>query len=499
MRYLTILFATLFIAVAALSSCNNQSETLYNIEVKSEISCLANATEVQLEYSLRHTSDSNITVCATTNAEWVTVADNTTQGIIKFAVEDNTNVESRTATITLLANGYNSAKITLTQWGIAPDEANHTLMYLFMGTNLGRYFNTNIEDTTKAIEQGILGNSNRVVFFRQESKSKGYIAEICYDTDKCCYAVQIIENIELNNGLIEAQNVADIIAKMAATAPAKRYGLVCAGHGQAWIPRDVVNSKADIAKFDADYNPWIQAEGAETTRAYGEDNTMLNIPELRNAIELSNVELDYILFDACFMANIETVYDLRNVANYIIASPCEIMGKGFPYTNTLPYLFTDNGNATDYVGAAESYHHYYRYEYTQNARSASITVFNCTEVEALADATREVVKSATSEYDINKLQTYEGQRTHHFYDFGQWVRTVATDAEALARFNTQFAKAVVKTFTLDSFYSAYGNYGTYPINRDVYTGVTTSAPSLAYPNAWKQTDWYKDVCAVSDN
>jgi hypothetical protein len=119
-------------------------------------------------------------------------------------------------------------------------------------------------------------------------------------------------------------------------------------------------------------------------------------------------------------------------------------------------------------------------------------------VESLAEATKEVMESATDEYNDKELQTYEGQTPHHFYDFGQWVRVVATDEDALAHFNEAFDSAIIATFTLSSFYSAYGTYGTYPINLDVYTGITTSAPSEAYPYGWKQTNWYNDVIKLEN-
>ena len=87
---------------------------------------------------------------------------------------------------------------------------------------------------------------------------------------------------------------------------------------------------------------------------------------------------------------------------------------------------------------------------------------------------------------------------HQFYDFGEWVNVVATNGEALDRFNAQMKECVVATYTLDTFYSAYGTYGTYPINLDVYSGVTTSAPSDAYTGEWKTTNWYKEVIALEN-
>jgi hypothetical protein len=280
---------------------------------------------------------------------------------------------------------------------------------------------------------------------------------------------------------------------MANTAPAERYGIIMAGHGHGWIPREVLEGGGATEFYigSSVYNPWIPALGAEVTRAYGERNVMVNPSEIAIAVEHSQVKLDYILFDACFMSNIETIYTLRNCANYIIASPCEIMGKGFPYHRTLPHLFANEGKDTEYAAAAESYYLFYRDEYAYNSRCGSIALYDCSEVEALAETSRQALQGMNMEYDRTKLQTYEGQHEHFFYDFGEWVNCVATDAAALEAFNRQLDKAVVAKFTLPSFYSAYGSIGTYPINTDVYSGVTTSAPSTAYREAWSATEWYK--------
>jgi len=50
-------------------------------------------------------------------------------------------------------------------------------------------------------------------------------------------------------------------------------------------------------------------------------------------------KIDIIAFDACLMAMVEVAYELKDVANYMVASEETIPGYGFPYTailNTLP-------------------------------------------------------------------------------------------------------------------------------------------------------------------
>ena len=493
-RFITHTLSLLSLIIL-LGSCERETKIIYAIGVdKNRVACTSQEQDVSITFSINaeFLAAGETPQVTLSNGEWAEIT-NITNESVTLHVSENTE-ENRSTLVTIAASGHQKASVTLTQYGTPPAEVNHTLMYLFLGTSLSRYFKDNIADATTAIETGILCDNNRVLFFRQEGKTKGYIGELCYSSEGGECIEQRLEDIVIVGGQITPETVGEYIAAMAEYAPAKRYGMVCAGHGQAWLPRDVVNGKKDLSRFGVDgYHPWVQAAGAETTRAFGEDNVMLNIPELASAIEYSGVELDYILFDACFMSNIETIYDLRNAANYIIASPCEIMGKGFPYERTLPYLFTDNGNTTNYDGAAESYYKYYRDEYTQSARCGSIAVYDCAEIEALAEATKSVVVSAKEEYNAEELQTYEGKSKHEFYDFGEWATVVATDSEALADFNAQLEKTVIAKYTLTTFYSAYDTYGTYPINIDVYSGVTTSAPSEAYPNAWKQTNWYNYV------
>uniref|UniRef100_UPI0040576A45 clostripain-related cysteine peptidase n=1 Tax=Alistipes sp. TaxID=1872444 RepID=UPI0040576A45 len=501
MRYLhhIAIIATAIVALLA-SSCDRDND-LYNIAVEKQISCSFDRQVIKIEYSLAGTTPEGeaYSVTATASDDWVTSIDYPRPGVIAVEVEANGG-ELRTTTIAISATGHATAKVKLTQLG-APSDASHTLMYYFFGTSLSRFFDQNLDDAKKAIEDGILGENNRVLFFRQKGRSTAYIGELCYDPVNGGVVERIIkDDISIEGALVTPEAVGANIAMMAEEAPAQRYGLILAGHGHGWITREALNSEEEEAStfshtpyVDGIKNSWQPAAGAEITRAFGENNVQVDITELASGIELSGVDIEYILFDACFMSNIEAIYDLRNVTDYVIASPCEIMGRGFPYHRTLPFLFQANGASSDLRGAAESYYKYYRDEYTSNARCGSVAVYDCAEMDALAEATRAVVATATNDYDPSKLQTYEGQPVHIFYDFGQWAETVATDEAALAAFRDQLSRTIIAKYTLSSFYSAYGVYGTYPIDEDIFSGATTSAPSAAYPAVWSETNWHKTV------
>lgn len=494
MRHLNFI-ALFFLAIALLVGCEREKGKMYNISAEAQYSCSYDHQTVSIKYQLMGVQGDAAypKVTATASDSWVVGIDCSERGIVAVDVEAN-NGTSRSTTITINAPGHVATHVTLTQLS-APSDTSHTLMFYFFGTSLSRYFDDNIEDAKTAISTGILGENCRVLYFRQSGKHTAHIGELCYDpVNKSAIERTIAENITIEGSIISPEAVGRHIAMMAEEAPADRYGMVLAGHGHGWITREALNGDAgELSLHNIGYDIWQPAPGAEVTRAFGEYNVQVDISELAEGINLSGIDLEYILFDACFMSSVEAIYDLRDVADYIIASPCEIMGRGFPYHRTLPYLFAAGGASSDLKGAAESYYLYYRDEYTSSARCGSVTLYDCAEMEALAEATKSVVATAKSNYDKSNLQTYEGQRTHIFYDFGQWVDTVATDEAALAAFHDQLRRTVIATYTLPSFYSAYGTYGTYPINVDVYTGVTTSAPSEAYPAVWQTTNWYKRV------
>ena len=63
------------------------------------------------------------------------------------------------------------------------------------------------------------------------------------------------------------------------------------------------------------------------------------------------------------MANIETLYDLRSVIGYIVASPCEVMGDGFPYARIVPHLFETGPVADRLAETCREFWNLYENEY----------------------------------------------------------------------------------------------------------------------------------------
>ena len=494
-RYLRYVSALLII-VTTLVSCDTNKRIKYTFFLSDDgISVPYTESVSTMDYTIRYGElyvDLNtISVSATSDAAWIKSIDTSTPGVIAISVEDNMSDSERVATIHLSAPSTKSEDIRLTQLGTPPTIVEHTVIHYFFGTSLSYHFKNNIKDVSAAISEGALSSSGRYIYFMQSSRTMGHISEIHFSAADNSAVERHIQDVVIEENKPIESIVAETLRTMADLAPANRYGVIMAGHGFGWVTREMLSKDASEFSAMPYANPWVPAAGAEATRAFGENNVQADITELAAGIENSGIEFDYLLFDACFMSNIEALYDLRNAADYIIASPCEIMAMGFPYHRVLKHLYAEDGKRSDVVAAAEAYHIFYRDEYTSKNRSGSVAVIDCSELEALAEATHNMALSATTDYSKRNIQSYEGQSPHSFYDFGGWYRTVATDSAALEALEAQLERTIVARYTLSSFYTALGSYGNYPIDVEKYTGVTTSAPCKQYSDEWQQTSWYK--------
>lgn len=371
------------------------------------------------------------------------------------------------------------------------DEKPHTqtLIFYFAGTSLTFYYYKNISALKDALRGDIKGDSRVMLFFQQSEKNSGEIIELTYENGLC--EEKKLATHQLPERM-DADGLSHILKDIMRLAPADSYSLIIGSHGTGWVPIDgQMDGAVQSATLDAHTAPatYWQRTGEEMTRYLGEDTNPQNafdIPTLSQAITKTGVKMEYILFDACFMANVESAYELRNNTKYIVGSVCEIMGSGFPYTTVLPCMLTNRGTGYDLDGVCRAFNTFYDDNY---GYSGSISLIDCSQLEALAAEMKRVNLGAQREYNIDDLQFYEGQVRHIFFDLGDYVDAVCGNAQLKTSFQQQLDRTVVKKYTLDKYYSAYGVSGKYEITS--YSGLNTSAPATVYVNDYKQTSWYK--------
>ena len=178
-------------------------------------------------------------------------------------------------------------------------------------------------------------------------------------------------------------------------------GLIMWSHGTGWL-----------------YWPDGSGPGSKY-KAFGEDKYegktyKTNIPELAEGIPAGM--FDFIWFDLCYAANIETIYQLRDKTPYIIGSVIEISANGMPYDITMPYLLNADANIMGAAGAFSDYYARYDTPY-------AMSILRTDRLPELADISREIIAIGQAPADFRNIQNYSilfenGKRTT-FYDLEQ--------------------------------------------------------------------------------
>ena len=203
----------------------------------------------------------------------------------------------------------------------------------------------------------------------------------------------------------------DIIEWTITNYPAKDYGLVLWGHASGWaVETDTVATVASTRAYGYDEGYDIRA----TRKA-------MNITQMAKAFE-GLPHFKYIFADCCQFMCIESAYELRESADYLIGSPAEIPGAGAPYDQLMPMLFSKS--ATFYKDIIDCYYDYYFNIYKSSkyvddtyfdysyvyGYSVPLSVIDLSQVELLAQATATSLASfapmAPTDLDLSDIAFY---------------------------------------------------------------------------------------------
>lgn len=372
-----------------------------------------------------------------------------------------------------------------------PALADRTVLLYMPGQSLIAYYENNIQGICTAVTGRALGKGRMLVCWQPDDQTSAVVQEIYYDRNKRCSEAKTLKTYDdFDAG--DPAAVQQLFADAAELAPARNYGLIIGCHGKAWIPAS--GGVLPRSMLPAD-DVWTTAPGAKPTRSFGDTGYELDITELAAALEAQRFRFDYLIFDDCFMANIETLYDLRSVIGYIVASPCEVMGDGFPYDRIVPHLFETGPVADRLAETCREFWNLYENEYqstTWKEQSGCISLAVTSQLDALAEVMRRINEKGKQPFELSQLQYYEGLMTHLFYDLGHYVELSCGDPALVKEFTTQLDRAFPPESRLctKQFYSQYNN-GSNPVH--FYTGVSVSEPSTKYVAENRMTNWYRDT------
>ncbi len=219
--------------------------------------------------------------------------------------------------------------------------------------------------------------------------------------------------------------------------PADSLGLILSSHasGSLHSSQSYKESMENLFPFQT------FAFGQETTSTgnYGTTSYTMNITDLREALE-DIPHLQYILFDACLMGNIETLYELKDCARYVIASPNSTPASGYPYDKILPDLA--KMGIYDLTHAINQYVTTYATDGTTWNDFVSSAVYDLSKLQDFASSFSRMLEEEGSMerlemLDRAKMQLYENEGSSNtenpsypLYDIGLMIDSIASPETA---------------------------------------------------------------------
>ena len=221
--------------------------------------------------------------------------------------------------------------------------------------------------------------------------------------------------------------MAQVFRDMQTAAPSNSYGLIFGSHASGWMPAS-----------------------ATVSRAFGDDDGYsINIPELRDVLtnSFSSGNLDFILLDACMMGSVEVAYELRNVADYCIASVMETSASGFPYQRMFHYL---SDTDVDYQRICTAFTDYYQSGW------GTCAAIDCSRLDNLVDAVAGELQNHAADIstlDYQNIQQYGASSYRNFsFDIGDFFRQL-NGGTIPASIQTALDQAVIAKSCIPGKYS----------------------------------------------
>ena len=288
--------------------------------------------------------------------------------------------------------------------------------------------------------------------------------------------------------------------------PAKEYGLVLWGHASGWIVHN--DSVPNVLK------------AREVTRGFGKDegwdtngsSKWMNITQMAQALE-TIPKLKFIFADCCNFMCAEVGYELRNCAEYLIGSPAEIPGEGAPYHLMIEKLFSTSPSF--YNDICNCYYDYFIEAYTDPdyrdwdlaGYSVPLSTFRLDQMENLADATKQLMKTFMPQYpeqlDLTNLPYYFFNDRRVLYDMKTVFKKYAPESDYnkwLKVFNTAVPYQAYSLKWMSIFSTIRNDFDIFPQDTSLWGSVSMFFPQAYYSNCYfgyneriRKLQWYNAV------
>lgn len=308
----------------------------------------------------------------------------------------------------------------------------------------------------------------------------------------CCETptpyIEVVESYEEENST-SPEVFARVIHRVKEQHPAPSYGLIFTSHGSGWLPEGALQNPTRSIGQDKDLG----------TTASG--SSEMEISDFVKAIP-GDITFDYIIFEACLMAGIEVAYELKDKANYILASSAELLVPGFKDVYSIAHRYLMNNNLSTSAAlssfARDYYDHILELDLGLVYQSTTLSIIKTADLEKLAEISANILaREGEMKVDINSLQHFDRPGIYgdypvspKYFDMEEYIENIATPDE-FEEFTGQLSKAVIWKEASPTFMIGAGGF---PIKR--HCGLTIYIPQALFPKlneAYKHTAWSKRI------
>ena len=347
------------------------------------------------------------------------------------------------------------------------------LVYMAGRNNLSYFASADLEEMKKGSKQ-IGADQALLVFMRRcQSGEEPWLARIQDGqvTDRVTVSDMGISKDEL---FASDPDVMERVLKYAFNRyPSSNadYGLVLWGHGGGWLLQDSVSVENVSRGYGVDLGNYVYSK-------YGK---WINMPTM-NSVLGRMPHLKFIFADCCNFMCLESLYELRNTADYIIGSPAEIPAEGAPYTTVVPAMFEPT-----------TFYHSIMTRYQEHTEGClPLSVVKTSQMEPLAQATKAVMQSidkrqtagypdmkGTIHYNyLDDVDSVFHQPYNIFYDAGNFILNYATPSEyqqwKQALDAAVIEKCIAYSWHTDKYWDTF--YTDFKVTPEKYHGVSIFVP-----------------------
>lgn len=404
------------------------------------------------------------------------------------------------------------------------DSVNRQTLLVFFpwsgGTNTSGLYSellANVDSMCEGIKAQKGLKNARVLVFMSRNSRRSNLFELKYVEAQKTVVRDTLKTYDDGAFYNSPEGIASIINDVKTLAEALNYAMIIGCHGSGWTYTEDWVSYPNFARPNSGAGWGASTGGSAATSSdvsgtadnfsgiqYGDDpnhpktrffgsvsleDASLDVSTLAEGIRLSNTKMQYVIFDACYMSNVETAYELKDATNFLVASSSEVLADGLPYKTIWSSLISSAPNYANIVSGTVNFYA------KSSAPTCNLAAIDCRQMDKLASVMKEINTNCTlsPSVPLDSLQPMDGFRPNLFYDLGVYVDSLKPSGYLKEQFATQL-KATVKAaqstqYVFTTLWSMKG--AKIPIK--TYCGLTISDPSThsVAIKGREKTGWWK--------